>query len=65
MIRKEVMKMLSVKETADLFGVTKRTIFRWIKSGKMKSVKIGRTVRIKESEIKRVIGEGEYHGKDA
>lgn len=57
--------MLSVKETADLFGVTKRTIFRWIKSGKMKSVKIGRTVRIKESEIKRVIGEGEYHGKDA
>lgn len=57
--------MLSVKETADLFGVTKRTVFRWIKSGKMKSVKIGRTVRIKESEIKRVIGEGEYHGKDA
>lgn len=57
--------MLSVKETADLFGVTKRTVFRWIKSGKMKSVKIGRTVRIKESEIKRVIREGEYHGKDA
>ena len=57
--------MLSVKETADLFAVTKRTVFRWIKSGKMKSVKIGRTVRIKESEIKRVIGEGEYHGKDA
>lgn len=57
--------MLSVKETADLFGVTKRTVFRWIKSGKMKSVKIGRTVRIKKSEIKRVIEEGEYHGKDA
>lgn len=57
--------MLSVKETADLFGVTKRTVFRWIKSGKIKSVKIGRTVRIKKSEIDRVIGEGEYHGKDA
>lgn len=57
--------MLSVKETAELFGVTKRTVFRWIKSGKMKSVKIGRTVRIKKSEIDRVIGEGEYHGKDA
>lgn len=65
MIRKEVVKMLSVKETADLFGVTKRTIFRWIKSGKIKSVKIGRTVRIKKSEIYRVIEEGEYHGKDA
>ena len=57
--------MLSVKETADLFGVTKRTVFRWIKSGKMKSVKIGRTVRIKESEIERVIKEGERYGKGA
>ena len=57
--------MLSVKETADLFGVTKRTVFRWIKSGKMKSVKIGRTVRIKESEIERVIKEGECYGEGA
>ena len=57
--------MLSVKETADLFGVTKRTVFRWIKSGKMKSVKIGRTVRIKESETERVIKEGERYGKGA
>ena len=65
MIRKEVVKMLSVKETADFFGVTKRTVFRWIKCGKIKSVKIGRTDRIKKSEIDRVIEEGEYHGKDA
>ena len=57
--------MLSVKETAELFGVTKRTVFRWIKSGKMKSVKIGRTVRIKESEIERVIKEGERYGEGA
>ena len=57
--------MLSVKETAELFGVTKRTVFRWIKSGKMKSVKIGRTVRVKKSEIDRLIGEGDYHGEDA
>lgn len=56
---------MTVKETADFFGVSPRTIFRWIKSGKLDSVKIGGVVRIKKDEIKRVIGEGEYHGKDA
>lgn len=57
--------MLSVQETADLFGVTKRTVFRWIKDGRIKAIKIGRTVRIKKSEIVRVMNEGEAHGKDA
>lgn len=60
-----MMAMMTVKETADFFGVSPRTVFRWIKSGKLQSVKIGGVVRIKKNEIKRVIGEGECHGKDA
>ncbi len=60
-----MMTMMTIKETADFFGVSPRTVFRWIKSGKLESVKIGGIVRIKKNEIKRVIGEGEYHGKDA
>ena len=52
------MTMMTVKETADFFGVSPRTVFRWIKSGKLESVKIGGVVRIKKNEIERVINEG-------
>ena len=53
-----MMAMMTVKETADFFGVSPRTVFRWIKSGKLESVKIGGVVRIKKNEIERVINEG-------
>lgn len=53
-----MMTMMTVKETADFFGVSPRTVFRWIKSGKLESVKIGGIVRIKGEEIERVINEG-------
>ena len=46
--------MVSVKQAADIFSVTKRTIFRWIESGHIKAIKIGGTVRIPEEEIERV-----------
>lgn len=36
-------KIYSVKEIADLLGVTRVTVFRWIKSGKLKASKIGKT----------------------
>lgn len=46
--------MLSVSETAKIFSVSKRTIFRWIESGKIKAIKISGTVRISEEEIERL-----------
>lgn len=45
--------MLSVKEFADLFGVTKRTVFRWIERGEVKAIKISGTVRIPDEEVER------------
>lgn len=51
--------MVSVKEAAEIFSVSKRTVFRWIKSGEIKAVKIGGSVRISEDEIDRLKnGEG-------
>ena len=46
--------MVSVKEAAEIFSVTKRTIFRWIEEGRIKSIMIGGTVRIPEEEIERL-----------
>jgi excisionase family DNA binding protein len=34
-------KMYSVKEVADLLGVSRVTVFRWIKSGKLKATMVG------------------------
>lgn len=44
----------TVKETAEIFKVKPLTIYRWIKDGKIKSIKIIGSVRIEESEIERL-----------
>ena len=41
----------TIKEAAAAMGVDKQTINRWRKSGKIKSFKEGRVVRIPKSEI--------------
>lgn len=46
--------MKTIKETAKIFGVHWQTIRNWIRDGKIKAVKIERTVRIPEEEIERV-----------
>jgi len=44
------MKYLKVKEVAEEFRVSKRTVFRYIKSGNLPAVKIGQW-RITRSDI--------------
>ena len=46
--------LVTVKQAAEIFPVTKRTIFRWIESGQIKAIKIGGTVRIPDEEIERL-----------
>ena len=45
----------TVNETAAIFGVKPLTIHRWIKDGKIKSVKIVGGRRIPVSEIERLM----------
>ncbi len=51
--------LLKVTEVAKRLGLAKQTIYAWILTRKISSVKIGRCVRIKESEIGRIIEDGE------
>lgn len=46
--------MKTIRETADIFGVHWQTVRNWINDGKIKVVKINRTVRIPEEEIERL-----------
>ena len=43
--------MFSTKQTAEKLGVCEKTIFFWIKQGKIKAIKIGRNYKISEEEI--------------
>jgi len=42
-------------EAAKKLGVSKMTILRWIKSGKLKARRIGKEYRVPESEIRRIL----------
>lgn len=48
-------KLLTEKEVSDLFGVNRVTLWRWRKAGILVPVKMGRTVRYKQSAINKAI----------
>ncbi len=47
--------MLTIKEFAAIFHVTKGTVLNWINAGRVKVVRIGTTIRIKQSEVDRIM----------
>jgi predicted adenylyl cyclase CyaB len=48
-------KLMTVKETADFLKVHWQTVRNYINSGKIKAVKVGKNVRIRESELQSFI----------
>lgn len=50
--------MKSVKEVSDFFHVHFRTVYAWIKSGKVKSIKVGHKHMISDEEFDRIKNNG-------
>lgn len=46
--------MYTIQEVADMFRVTRKTIYQWINAGKLKVIRIERTIRIEQSEVDRI-----------
>jgi excisionase family DNA binding protein len=46
------------KEVAERLKVTDRTVRRWISDGSLKVIRLGRSVRIAESDLQRFIEAG-------
>jgi len=57
--------LMSVEELAEIFGVSRVTIRRWRRSGKLEAVQVGRELRFRLSDVERLIGEPlrERHGE--
>lgn len=51
-------RLLNIEEFAGLLGVTQSCVRRWILERRINVIKIGRLVRIAESEVDRIIAEG-------
>jgi excisionase family DNA binding protein len=52
---------LTVAEVAELLKLNQQTVRNWIDQGSMPSVRVGRRVRVKKSDLDRIIEEG-YRG---
>lgn len=47
--------VFSTKEVAEKFKVTYLTVFRWIKSGKLKAFKVGKQYRVRQEDLEAFI----------
>lgn len=50
--------LYTLQEVAKILKVSERTLYRWIKDGKLKAHKVGRNWRVKEEDLKKLKGEG-------
>ena len=56
--------MLSTKQVAEKIGVHEKTIFLWVKSGKIIGKKIGKNYKFSEEEVKYILENGIRETKD-
>lgn len=51
-------RLLDAPETADRLGLSTLTVYKWIANRRIGCVRLGRAVRIPESEVSRLIEAG-------
>ena len=55
MEKEKEIKVYQVKDVAKLLEVSERTVWNWIRSGRLESVKIGGVVRVTREQINKVL----------
>jgi len=48
----------TVKELSHILGVHEQTLYDWIEQGKIKSIRLGRLIRIRKEELHRILKRG-------
>lgn len=49
-----MMKYVSVTQFAELFGISRQAVWKWIKAKKLKVIRLGKLYRIPVSEVERI-----------
>jgi len=57
-------KLLTTEQVAELLQVHPFTVLKYIKSGKLKAIKLGRVWRIRESNVERFLEERSMASKE-
>ena len=47
-------KLLTCREVAQIYGVKPATVWGWIRTGRLKAVKLGRLYRVEEKEAEKL-----------
>jgi len=55
-------KLLTINEIIEILKVSKLTIYRYIKAGKLPAYKVGRDYRIKQSEFQKFLEKSKKRG---
>lgn len=55
---KDMLKVYTINEVEEMLTVTRRTLYSYIKEGKLKAVKIGREWRVKHSDLQEFLNKG-------
>ena len=50
-------EILTVREVAEYLKLSRTTIWRWVKEGKLQAFKLGRSWRVRRSELERITGQ--------
>jgi excisionase family DNA binding protein len=50
---KPMSALMSGKDVAKFWDVSKRTVLRWVQKGRLKPIRMGGTVRFKRAEVER------------
>ena len=57
-------RFYTIKEVAELLKVSDGGVRKWLKTGKLKGIKLGRIWRIKKSDLEEFINERRGHNHD-
>ena len=58
MAAKEPLKVYTLDEVADILKITRRTLYTYIKTGKLRATKIGRYWRVSEAALQEFVDRG-------
>ena len=54
----QIGKYYTIAEVSEIVRVSRRTLYAWSDTGKLKTVKIGRGLRVPQAELDRILAGG-------